>query len=176
MESNNLDIVNLQTNAANDATQLYESSHTNSKSMSKKSIEQYYEKNFRLVLPAEFKSGLFFKNVTIFLEPNLIKAFNPGDTNEYYPLVNLDFDMVSANLTIQKEQHQFRIQVLGSNYNFVFRTKKHIFNTIIMYVHQFIKSSRGNLLNLCGISLRKDFFKVNISPNYIVLLYRRAFI
>jgi hypothetical protein len=143
-----------------DNTKLYESGSNINETLSGKNLEKYYEKNFRLVLPAEYKMGLFYKNVTLFLEPNTLKAFNPTDPNEYYPLVILDFDLVTAEMTIQKDQSQFRIQVLGYNNSFLFRTKKHIFERIIMYLYQFIVSSRGNQFNLCGVSLRKDFYKV----------------
>jgi hypothetical protein len=145
----------------NDITQLVDFSHINER-ISKKYLEKVYEKNFRIQVAAEYKMGLFFKNVTLYLEPNLLKAINPTDTNEYRPYVILDFDLVTAELTLNKKKFQFRIQVLGYKSSFVFSTKKDIFNTTIMYIYQFIKSSRGRLVNLCGVSLRGDFYKVRI--------------
>jgi hypothetical protein len=127
-----------------------------------KYMENIYEKGFRLTVSAEYKVGLFFKTVTLYLEPNMMRAINPKDKNEYHPHVILDFDQVTADMTIHRESQQFRIQVLGYRSSFVFRTKKEVFDTTIMHVYQYIKASRGRRVNLCGVSLRRDFYKVSL--------------
>lgn len=110
--------------------------------------------------------------IRLFLEENKLTAFN-SSTNfslksyKYFPLVNLDFDFLTAELLMDTEDLNLRIVVLASNRAFTFNIpdENHFFS-IANKINTIIKNSKGFTANLLGITLRKDFYKVR---NFLAL-------
>ena len=125
------------------------------------SISNFHE-IFRFSTKCELKIGYFYKKVHITVEPYLIKAFEIGYIDENNPIMNLDFDLVTANISIDKKsKYTFNIHVLGYESYFKFKfNNEEIFKNAVMFIHYYITRSEGYDKNLLGVSLRKDFYKV----------------
>jgi hypothetical protein len=129
--------------------------------LSQSSVSTFHE-IFRFSTKCDLKTGLFYKKVHIIIEPYLIKAFDVGYTDENYPNIILDFDLVTANISIDKKsKNTFNLFILGYESYFKFRFhNEEIFKNAVMFIHYYISNSEGYDKNLLGVSLRKDFYKV----------------
>jgi len=132
-------------------------------------LETEFDSFFRLETTSiEYKNKMFYSKCKIIVESNKIFVFEhknkeePNNHNEEYnPLLVLDFDMVTACVSIKAKSKKFKILVLGSNKEFEFKAStKEIFDTILIHLNFFIEKSEGAKKNLFGVSLRKDFYKV----------------
>jgi hypothetical protein len=129
-------------------------------------LETEFDSFFRLVTTSvEYKNKMFYSKCKIIVESNKIMVFEhktkeePND--EYNPLLVLDFDMVTAGVSIKPKSKKFKILVLGSNKEFEFKAStKEIFDTILIHLNYFVEKSEGAKNNLFGVSMRKDFYKV----------------
>ena len=154
-----------------------EDNKTNKKSitleLSQNSVSTFHE-IFRFSTKCDLKIGLFYKKIHVTIEPYLIKAFEIGYTDENNPMLILDFDLVTANISIDKKsKYTFNLYVLGYGSYFKFRfNNEDIFKNAVMFLHYYITNSEGYDKNLLGVSLRKDFYKVII--NDVVLFHERT--
>ncbi len=126
-------------------------------------FKKYFKMTTREV---EFKDGMFYKKVKLILESNKLTAFdNVQDENAeniYFPLLVLNFDQITAEVSVIPDSNKFTIYVLGSKKVFQFRAeKREIFKNLLYYLNYFINSSNGSRTNLLGVSLRNDFYKVS---------------
>jgi len=118
----------------------------------------------------EYKEGIFYKKVKIILESNKLTAFekllendNKNQQNLNNPVLVLNFDQITAEVSVLPDTNKFTIYVLGCKRVFQFRTeKKEIYKTVLYYLNYFINTSIGSRTNLLGVSLRNDFYKVII--------------
>jgi len=113
----------------------------------------------------EYKDGLSYKNVKLVLESNKLTVFDKNIEDSRLsilsPILVLNFDQITADVSVTSEMNKFSIYVLGCKKIFKFRTdKSQIYKTVLIYLNHFIKSSLGSRTNLLGVSLRKDFYKV----------------
>ena len=120
----------------------------------------------------EFKEGLFYKKANILLEYNTLIVFekNFGENPEIIqsPILVLNFDQITAEVSIVPESNKFKIYVLGAKKIFHFRTENSdIFKNTLYYLNFFINSSLGSRINLLGVSLRKDFHKVKLKIKFL---------
>ncbi len=77
------------------------------------------------------------------------------------PLVCLDFNQVTAKVYVNKLKREFKIVVLGSSKEFVFRAKSEgVLDSFLTYLNYYISISKGAKENLLGVSLRDNFYKV----------------
>jgi hypothetical protein len=134
----------------------------------KQKMDSEFNKFFRLVTTSiEYKAKLFYQRVKLIVEATRILVFEFNDQNSenpseiYNPLLVLDFNQVTAGLSLRPKSKKFSILVLGSDYEFKFQTaNKEIFDRIILYINYYIEISEGNRTNLLAISLRHNFYKV----------------
>ncbi len=134
----------------------------------KSQILKEFKSNLKMsTTSVEFKANLFFVKVKMILEPNKIIVYKliPGQSENdiFNPLVYLDFDMVTAEVSISKKDksNKFSIYVLGASNKFTFvAANEQIYQTILIRLNYFIENSLGTKTNLLGISMRKDFSKV----------------
>jgi hypothetical protein len=135
-------------------------------------LELEFSKMFKMVTTSvEYKENVFYKKVKLVLESNKIMAFdyevkkkkNNANSNELInPLLVLNFDQVTACVSVKPNSNKFCIYVLGSSKVFKFRIiNKPIFYSVLLHLNYYIESSLGNKTNLLGISLRDNFHKVN---------------
>jgi hypothetical protein len=129
-------------------------------------IEKEFQSELKMTTTSvEYKANYFNVKVKLILEPNKLIAYKsiqgqPDDL--FYPLVVLDFDMITAAISVSKKKtNKFTIYVLGAERNFSFiADNQQILNAILVRLNFFIENSLGAKTNLLGISLRKDFNKV----------------
>jgi hypothetical protein len=80
----------------------------------------------------------------------------------YHPILHLNFNLITCNLTVDKKNLKFYITVLSlENFVFEFKLKNNdinLFDIITTNILINIKNSRGYIKNLFEISLRKDFY------------------
>lgn len=127
----------------------------------------------------EYKQSTTFKTYRLILQGSKFVVLNtiaiPSKPNEeanlkaepkkaediYHPIVNLDFNLLTANVTINKQGGSvFSIYILGSKQVFKFRiVNKEIFERTIFFINTAIKFSNGFKTNIIGISLRHNFYK-----------------
>ena len=113
----------------------------------------------------EYKDGLTYKKVKLVLESKKLTVFEKNIEDNRLsilsPILVLNFDQITADVSVISETNKFSIYVLGCKKIFKFRTdKSQIYKTVLVYLNHFIKSSLGSRTNLLGVSLRKDFYKV----------------
>jgi len=109
--------------------------------------------------------------VKLFLEANKFTAFNlmtdfKSGNAKFFPIVNLDFDFISARIFIDVEKKIFRIITLGNDtvFNFTIQNKAS-FLTIANKVSLLIKNSKGYTNAILSMALRKEFYKVFLINN-----------
>lgn len=132
-------------------------------------LESEFESLFRMVTTSlEYKSKMFYQRVKVIIEATriLVYEYSMKSTNtlseKYYPLVVLDFNQVSAGVKVKPKSKKFCILVLGSDKKFKFRTSsQEIYENTLLHLNYYIENSLGAKSNLFGVSLRKDFYKVN---------------
>ena len=115
----------------------------------------------------EYKEGLFYKKANMILESTKLiiyeKKYDENPLIILIPLLVLNFDQITVEVSIVPESNKFKIYVLGSKKIFHFRTENaEIFKNTLYYLNFFINSSLGSRINLLGVSLRKDFHKVKL--------------
>lgn len=102
----------------------------------------------------------------LFIEENKLSIFNSStnfslQNSKYFPIVNLDFDFITAEMILNIESLSFRIVVLCSEKHFSFYIPdKTVYLSITKKINIIIKNSRGYKVNLVSIPLRKEFYKV----------------
>lgn len=129
-----------------------------------------FKKIFKMTTcDVEYKEGMFYKKVKMILESNKLTAYDKlqetqtkNIQNIYSPLLVLNFDQITAEVSVIPESNKFTIYVLGCKRVFQFRSdKKEIYKTVLYYLNYFLKTSIGSRTNMLGVSLRNDFHKVN---------------
>jgi len=109
------------------------------------------------------------KSIKVLIKLNYpsIKAYNIKTdfsviSSEYFPIMSLNFDTVSAQLFIDKITQICKICVLGSEKVFILKfINKDFFNNFSCVLDSIIRKSIGYNTNLYCIAIRKDFYKVN---------------
>ena len=155
------------------------------KKRDKSFIEEYKRMEFSYSTTVEYKTKRLFKQHMLFLNnqklyildlpkkhksPPLL-SFKESITfqnfrgfNLRYPVLTLNFDLVTAKLTVDKANYTMTILILGSPRKFEIRIKNNIdvFNTYAYLINSAIVRSEGNKMNLFGVSLRSsNFYKYN---------------
>lgn len=73
----------------------------------------------------------------------------------YHPILSLDFNLITAGITLIKEQMEIIIYVLGSNLSFRMRVNnKEIFDKMTYAISLAISTSKGAKMNLLAITMR----------------------
>jgi hypothetical protein len=136
--------------------------------------EQSKNKNANLNIGKGIEVILTIKNQSI-------AAFNKNTdfsvvSGEYFPIMFLNFNSVSAALFINQEKLRCKICVLGSKKAFLFEIpNKTFFEYFTNVLNNIIKNSFGNKTNLHSITLRKDYYKVVIKTFLFNKILRKIF-
>lgn len=107
--------------------------------------------------------------VRLFLQANRLTAFNfltdfKSMNAKFFPIANLDFDFIRANIFIDVEKSIFRIMTFGNDVYFSFSiANKASFQTIANKVNFLIQNSKGYKNAILSVALRKEFYKVIIN-------------
>ncbi len=91
-----------------------------------------------------------------------------GRINQLFPLLYLDFNLITAKLIRHKQKKKFRIIILGQNKNKqiynsrivkfrMLKSSQNNFKEITNLIEKSIILSKGYYMNLIGVSLRKTF-------------------
>ena len=91
-----------------------------------------------------------------------------GRINQLFPLLYLDFNLITAKLIRNKQKKKFRIYILGQNKNNqilksrivkfrMLKSSQNNFKEITNLIEKSIILSQGYFMNLLGVSLRKTF-------------------
>ncbi len=119
----------------------------------------------------EYLDGLLYSPIKLKLEYCRILCSNLKEKHKKIndkevilnPLVCLDFNQITAKTFVNKSKNEFTIKILGSKKDFKFRVKSRgIMDAFLAYLNYYISISKGARENLMGVSLRKNFYKVNI--------------
>lgn len=106
--------------------------------------------------------------VLVKINNSSITAFNVNTnfsviSGEYFPLMHLNFNSVSASLFINVAKLTCKICVLASEKAFLFQfSGKSYFEFFTQILNQIINNSLGSKTNLHAVTLRKDYYKVLI--------------
>ena len=118
-------------------------------------IESQNKKNIYIIKNNNNKRG---KEDNFLKNQNFLKKIY----DIYHPILHLNFDLVSCNISVNKKEFKFYITVLSlENFTFKFQLKTKdikLFNIITNKILISIKNSRGYFNNLFEVSLRKDFY------------------
>ena len=136
-----------------------------------KDYEREFHNFFKLVTNSvEFKMKMFYNKVKMVIEANRILLFecyikdpknnkdnkekdekiNPisrSNNNDYEnPLIVLDFDQVTAGVSVKSKSKKFKIYVLGSNRDFKFKTtfSSFYFSLETIHIDAFIQANSLN--------------------------------
>ncbi len=106
--------------------------------------------------------------VIVKINNSSITAFNVKtnfsvNSGEYFPIIHLNFNSVSASLYISAAQLICKIGVLGSEKAFLFEfVSNSFFDLFTQVLSQIIRNSLGSKINLHAVTLRNDYYKVVI--------------
>lgn len=132
-------------------------------------FENEFSKLFRFVTSGvDYKAKIFFQRAKLVLEVSRLTVYEHNkeiskevSTINYNPLLVLDFNQITAYAKVYASQNKFKILVLGTNAEFEFKaSSKEVFDNLLIHLNYSIENSEGAKINLMGISLRKDFYKV----------------
>lgn len=160
---NQLTLYKKKKTSKNDNNNLINNSQTSNENMNKNNIfyEKYNnedKKNIYIINNNKKNTKSKSKEDNFLNHQNFLKKLY----DIYHPILHLNFDLVSCNISVNKNDFKFYIRVLSlKNFTFKFQLKNKdikLFNIITNKILISIKNSRGYFNNLFEVSLRKDFY------------------
>ena len=120
-----------------------------------------YVKHGKLILDGHQLSLIPIKITNEIKESKQIVG-NPNKDAYYFPIVSLNFDLVTAKLIYKKSRRSFKILVLGCDIDFEFDLSKtsseEVYLQIVRLIQASISTSQGNAMNMIGVCLRPNFY------------------
>jgi hypothetical protein len=149
--------------------------------MDMKKYEDNYQKDIKIIEYDSNKEDIYLLidkkkiKIRLFLKSNCLTAFNfltnfSIKNSDFYPLINLDFDFLSAEFLVEKNTNSINLFILGyNNKKFsIIIPNNNLFEKLIYILQLIIYNSKGYQRNILTIVKRKEFYKVNkISYLYI---------
>jgi hypothetical protein len=156
-----------------------EKDNKNSKSkfsifMNMKKYGKNYQNDLKIIEYDSIKEEIYLIinkkkiKIRLFIKSNCITAFNFStnfslNNSEFYPLINLDFDFLTAEFFVEKNINSINLFILGYNnkkFCFIIPNDK-LFEKIIYLIQLILHNSKGYEENILTIVKRKEFYKVN---------------
>ena len=160
---NQLTLYKKKKTSKNDNNNLINNSQTSNENMNKNNIfhekcNNEDKKNIYIISNNKKNTKSKSKEDNFLNHQNFLKKLY----DIYHPILHLNFDLVSCNISVNKNDFKFYIRVLSlKNFTFKFQLKNKdikLFNIITNKILISIKKSRGYFINLFEVSLRKDFY------------------